>query len=263
MVSAVEKDRARLLVSASEYSIADILKKVKPLDKNFLKYVPDNFLSDSQRMAKQEAIREEERKLESFMKTKETGVISDTMLENQASTRLLPVSDISIPQLIQKINPKGKKIKVVLKEDENEKRKMGDRSSWRWNSSAYEREQFGKRSDDNRGAKDSDAQGGLHGEGNRERAFHDDSEGRRISDRFYQGLKVRKCVDNNCRYLEVEMTKIETGVISDTALQKGERTRLLPVSNISVPQLIQKIKYQNKFCKKQKEFHVIRGDKPK
>ena len=36
----------------------------------------------------------------------ETDVISDTILENQASTRLLPVSDISIPQLIAKINPK-------------------------------------------------------------------------------------------------------------------------------------------------------------
>ncbi len=35
-----------------------------------------------------------------------TGVISDTMLGTQASTRLLPVSNIRVPQLIQKINPK-------------------------------------------------------------------------------------------------------------------------------------------------------------
>ena len=38
-------------------------------------------------------------------KIKKTGVIDDTILENQASTRLLPVSDISIARLIENINP--------------------------------------------------------------------------------------------------------------------------------------------------------------
>ena len=44
-----------------------------------------------------------------------TGVISDTMLGTQASTLLLPVSSVSIPQLIQKTNPKGKKIRLLLR----------------------------------------------------------------------------------------------------------------------------------------------------
>lgn len=38
-------------------------------------------------------------------KIKKTGVMDDTILENQASTRLLPVSDISISRLIENINP--------------------------------------------------------------------------------------------------------------------------------------------------------------
>ncbi len=56
-------------------------------------------------------------------KKAETGVISDTMLGTQASTRLLPVSDISIPQLIQKINPKGKKIRLFLRRMKMKKEK--------------------------------------------------------------------------------------------------------------------------------------------
>ena len=49
-------------------------------------------------------------------------------------------------------------------------------------------------------------------------------------------------LDNENRlYLAVALTKIETSVKGDTALQKEGRTRLLPVSDISVSRLIEKI----------------------
>lgn len=33
------------LISACEYSLADVFKPVNPLDKHFLKYIPDGFLT--------------------------------------------------------------------------------------------------------------------------------------------------------------------------------------------------------------------------
>ena len=55
-------------------------------------------------------------------------------------------------------------------------------------------------------------------------------------------FEIKQYMDNNNRlYLAVALTKIETGVMGDTALQREERTRLLPVSNISIPDLIKKI----------------------
>ena len=47
----------------------------------------------------------------------ETDVISDTILKNQVSTRLLPVSEISIPQLISKINPKDENFFKYVTDD--------------------------------------------------------------------------------------------------------------------------------------------------
>ena len=54
-------------------------------------------------------------------------------------------------------------------------------------------------------------------------------------------FEVKQYIDNNNRlYLAVALTKIETGVKGNTAPQNEERTYLLPVSNISIAQLIQK-----------------------
>lgn len=54
-------------------------------------------------------------------------------------------------------------------------------------------------------------------------------------------FEVKQYVDNNNRlYLAVALTKIETSVVGDTASQEM-RTRLLPVSNISIPDLFAKI----------------------
>ncbi|MBQ8836450.1 MAG: hypothetical protein IJ002_03175 [Clostridia bacterium] len=64
-------------------------------------------------------------------------------------------------------------------------------------------------------------------------------------------FEVKQYVDNDNRlYLAVALTKIETDVISDTAPQKAERTRLVSVSDISIPQLIEKINpYDKNFFK--------------
>ncbi len=55
-------------------------------------------------------------------------------------------------------------------------------------------------------------------------------------------FEIKQYIDNENRlYLAVALTKIETGVMGDTALLKEGRTRLLPVSTISISQLIKKI----------------------
>ncbi|MBO5091332.1 MAG: hypothetical protein J6C61_02490 [Clostridia bacterium] len=55
------------------------------------------------------------------------------------------------------------------------------------------------------------------------------------------GVVVIQNKENNRFYVhEVALTKIETSVMGDTALRKEGRTRLLPVSNISISQLIKK-----------------------
>ena len=55
-------------------------------------------------------------------------------------------------------------------------------------------------------------------------------------------FEVKQYVNNDNRlYLAVALTRIETGVMGDTASLDGRRTRLLPVSDISIPQFIEKI----------------------
>ncbi len=55
-------------------------------------------------------------------------------------------------------------------------------------------------------------------------------------------FEVKQYIDGDNRlYLAVALTKIETGVMGDTASLDGRRTRLLPVSDIIIPQFIQKI----------------------
>lgn len=55
-------------------------------------------------------------------------------------------------------------------------------------------------------------------------------------------FEVKQYVDDQNRlYLAVAMTKIETGVLSDTAPRNEERTRLIPISDISIPRLIENI----------------------
>ena len=60
-------------------------------------------------------------------------------------------------------------------------------------------------------------------------------------------FEIKQYINNDNRlYLAVAMTKIETGVMDDTALTNEERTRLLPVSEYSVPQIISKINIKDK-----------------
>ena len=56
-------------------------------------------------------------------------------------------------------------------------------------------------------------------------------------------FEIKQYIDNENRlYLAVALSKIEkTGVMDDTALPNGERTRLLPVSEYSISDFIQKI----------------------
>ena len=56
------------LVSASEYKIAELFRKVNPRDKHFLKYLPDEMLTEEQRAAKEEALEEDRKRIASYAK---------------------------------------------------------------------------------------------------------------------------------------------------------------------------------------------------
>ena len=55
----IGKNPSSSLISASEYNIADIFREINPNDAHFLKYLPDNFLSDGQIQAKRAALQED------------------------------------------------------------------------------------------------------------------------------------------------------------------------------------------------------------
>lgn len=75
----VDPGQAPSLLSASEYNIADIFGKINPQDAHFLKYLPDNFLSEDQKAAKQKALAEEAAKIRRY---KETGQRSENGTRN-------------------------------------------------------------------------------------------------------------------------------------------------------------------------------------
>ena len=50
------------LLPVSEISISDLLGKINPADKNFLKYIPSQFLNEEQIRAKNQAIELEKKK---------------------------------------------------------------------------------------------------------------------------------------------------------------------------------------------------------
>lgn len=60
--TSLEEQDGTDLLSTSKYSIRDIFKNINPVDKLFLKYVPDKFLSEEQISAKREALEEEKKR---------------------------------------------------------------------------------------------------------------------------------------------------------------------------------------------------------
>ena len=57
---------SRSLMPISSYNLAEIFANVNPADGHFLKYVPDGFLNDAQKAAKQSAIREDANRIQSY-----------------------------------------------------------------------------------------------------------------------------------------------------------------------------------------------------
>lgn len=58
--------RGRSLIPISSYNLAEIFANVNPADGHFLKYVPDGFLNDAQKAAKQSAIWEDANRIQSY-----------------------------------------------------------------------------------------------------------------------------------------------------------------------------------------------------
>lgn len=55
----IGRRQASSLISASEYSLPELFQNINPTDKHFLKYLPDGFLSNEQKQAKQSALQED------------------------------------------------------------------------------------------------------------------------------------------------------------------------------------------------------------
>ena len=66
--STIDQGQTHSLISASEYSLSEIFQKINPADKHFLKYLPDNFLSEEQKTAKQIALQEDADKISRYKK---------------------------------------------------------------------------------------------------------------------------------------------------------------------------------------------------
>ncbi len=78
------------LISASDCNIADLFAEINPQDKHFLKYVPDGFLSDAQKTAKQSALQEDAERIAGYAKkpdgknpTLADDYVERTVLENK------------------------------------------------------------------------------------------------------------------------------------------------------------------------------------
>ena len=64
----IDDSQSRSLISASKYSLSEIFQKINPADKHFLKYLPDNFLTENQIIAKQEALKEDADRISRYKK---------------------------------------------------------------------------------------------------------------------------------------------------------------------------------------------------
>lgn len=68
VTSDVHGQSPRNLIPASTYSLAEIFKNINPQDSEFLKYVPDGFLSIEQKVEKYRALDAERKKINSYPK---------------------------------------------------------------------------------------------------------------------------------------------------------------------------------------------------
>lgn len=68
--SAPETIQTRSLISASNYSLADIVREINPEDAHFLKYLPDDMLSPAQVAAKNRALSEDAKRIGGYRKEK-------------------------------------------------------------------------------------------------------------------------------------------------------------------------------------------------
>lgn len=91
------------LVSA-DYSLADIIKEINPQDKHFLKYIPDQMLSDVQIKAKIEALAEDKKRIESYKESKPASENKKNTQEQRYSEAAEDVG-ISIDEETESANP--------------------------------------------------------------------------------------------------------------------------------------------------------------
>ena len=84
----VDENRASTLIPASiTFRLADIFKEINLQDMYFLKYLPDQFLSDAQKISKQNAIKEDEERIAKYR-------------DNKIMPKKLPISEDTSPRAL-------------------------------------------------------------------------------------------------------------------------------------------------------------------
>ena len=91
------KEKSRSLISASTYNIADIFANVNPADKHFLKYVPDGFLSNEQKAAKESALKEDRDRIKKYARkeSKDRSFQLRTASETEATPMEVSAKDVA------------------------------------------------------------------------------------------------------------------------------------------------------------------------
>lgn len=94
---AVDKNQAPFLVPASVYSLTEVVSKINPADKHFLKYIPDAMLNEEQRAAKTNALDEDFNRISSYERTDGRGPVSKTIICYHETTPEHPCTDLLAP----------------------------------------------------------------------------------------------------------------------------------------------------------------------
>ena len=105
---------------SSNISISDLFKNVNRLDKKFLKYIPNGFLTEAQMVAKQEALQEDSDRISKIPKlnsedTTKLHQLRDTRQQEQKDkvNKVLEAENCSRPAM-QKNNIQSQGLDVVL-----------------------------------------------------------------------------------------------------------------------------------------------------
>ena len=117
---ASDKQKATSLVPVSDISISEIFAKINPSDKNFLKYIPNQFLDAEQIAAKEEALEADRKK---YLKNEESGR-QYAIAKEDAAVSPRETSAVEEPETMESIAKTYGEVKRTRRELEKVNRRM-------------------------------------------------------------------------------------------------------------------------------------------